>query len=57
MDLAARINAEIDFEELLSAAWSSQLKQLRTHRDSGALQIEQVPAASQEAAEKEGDAR
>jgi hypothetical protein len=57
MDLAARINAEIDFEELLSAAWAAQLKQPRAHRDSGALQMEQVQAASQEAAGKEGDAR
>jgi|HubBroStandDraft_2_1064218.scaffolds.fasta_scaffold613223_2 hypothetical protein len=56
MDLAARIDSEIDFEELLSDAWASQLKQLRARRDSGALQIEQVQADSQEATGKEGDA-
>jgi hypothetical protein len=56
MDLAARINAEIDFEELLSATWAKQLGQLHAHRDSGAVQAD---ADSQETNGKrnEGDAR
>lgn len=35
MDLTVRINAEIDFEELLSMAWAEQLARLRTTPNSG----------------------
>jgi hypothetical protein len=35
MDLAARIKAEIDFEELLSAGWAEQLAKVRTTPHSG----------------------
>jgi hypothetical protein len=47
-------NAEMDFEELLSAVWAAQLAQLRGDPDSGELQGE---SDSQKTTAKEGDVR
>ena len=54
MDLLAKSKAEMDLEELLSAAWTAQLAQLR-----GAANSDEPQARPdlEEKTRKEGDAR
>ncbi len=47
-------NAEMDFEELLSAVWAPQWAQLRARTDSGDLQAD---VDSQKTTGNEGDVR
>jgi hypothetical protein len=54
VDLVRTNNAEMDFEELLSAVWAAQLTQLRACPDSGEWQGDRD---SQKETGKEGDVR